>query len=194
MSNEENENLSTEAYSRKAFLKQSFGFFMNRVAESLPDFSNQDATEKPLLRPPGAIAEKAFLTTCEPFCDVCRNSCPRNAIFQDRFGFPVIYPEESPCVMCTDVPCTKVCPTDALMPLETPKKIALGTAIIEITECTAFQGSGCKVCYEVCPIKNEAILLIEGLPQIVPEACTGCGVCVFTCPTSGAISIRSERN
>jgi len=69
--------------------------------------------------------------------------------------------------------------------------IQMGTAVIELTVCTAFQGSGCRVCYDVCPIQDDAIQLTEGLPQIMPDHCTGCGVCVYECPTPEAIRVVS---
>jgi Na+-translocating ferredoxin:NAD+ oxidoreductase RNF subunit RnfB len=66
----------------------------------------------------------------------------------------------------------------------------MGTAVIELTVCTAYQGSGCTQCYESCPIPEQAIRLNEGLPEILSQECTGCGVCVFDCPTLGAITIH----
>ncbi len=180
--------------SRQAFLKQGLSEVLRFLAEALPDSIDPDllnASAKPLLRPPGALPEEAFLTTCEPYCTACREVCPKEAIFQDAFGFPFITPEVSPCVMCTDVPCTQVCPTDALTPLSDPRAIRMGTAVIDLAVCTAYQGSGCHVCYDVCPIPEEAIRLTEGLPEILPIGCTGCGVCVFHCPTPEAIFIKA---
>ena len=185
--------LEESAVSRKDFLSHSLRKLMGHVAESLPDFSMKlpdVPAEKPVMRPPGALPPEAFVSTCDPFCSECRDICPRQAIIQDAFGLPMLLPEQAPCVMCTDVPCTKVCPTGALLPLSDPKQIALGTAVIELTVCVAFQGEACRVCYDTCPLSDEAILRIEGLPQIVPESCTGCGVCVYECPTPGSLYIR----
>lgn len=186
------DNNTTELVDRKLFLQQSFAMLMAKVAEVLPDFSISKNPSLLRLRPPGALAEESFKATCQPYCSECRNVCPRDAILQDENGLPYIQPEQAPCVMCNDVPCTQVCPTDALLPLTAPRHIELGTAVIELTVCTAYEGSGCKVCYTMCPISNDAIQLIEGLPQIVPEHCTGCGVCVYECPTPQAISIRPK--
>jgi ferredoxin-type protein NapG len=187
------EKPESEPITRQAFLKQGMGMLMSQVANTLPSFSLPETSSKVVvLRPPGALSGEAFSSTCEPFCNECRDVCPRNSIFQDRLGLPYIDPTVAPCVMCVDVPCTKVCPTEALTPLLTPGEIDMGTAVIELTVCTAYQGSGCKVCYDTCPIPNTAIQITEGLPEIVPEGCTGCGVCVFSCPTPEAIAIRPK--
>lgn len=63
-------------------------------------------------------------------------------------------------------------------------------AVIEVTECTAFTGSGCKTCYDVCPIQDVAIEVIENLPHIISAGCTGCGICIPACPTSKAIELK----
>ena len=64
-------------------------------------------------------------------------------------------------------------------------------AVIEVTECTAFKGSGCKTCYEVCPLPDEAIQIIENLPHIIASGCTGCSICVHACPTQNAIELTT---
>lgn len=177
--------------SRKGFLKQGVSFLLSHVADGLSELPFEKDTQ-PQVRPPGALPTEVFLKTCEPFCTACQAVCPRGAILHDAFGLAVIQAEQAPCVMCTDVPCTQVCPTGALTPLAEPRHIALGTAIIELTVCTAYRGSGCKACYDACPIPDEAIRVVEGLPQVVSEYCTGCGVCVYACPTPEALRIRPK--
>ena len=63
-------------------------------------------------------------------------------------------------------------------------------ACIELTECTAYKGSGCRVCFDVCPFPDIAITLTENLPQVLLEGCTGCNICVEQCPTPNAIALR----
>lgn len=186
--------------SRQAFLQHGWTFLLGKLAESLPEWPATTPSDRttvrpalPLastLRPPGAIAEAAFLDVCAPYCTNCRDACPRGSLLADAAGQPILIAEQAPCVMCVDIPCTQVCPTGALIPTADPRSIALGTAVIELTVCTAFRGSGCRTCYTVCPLPDEAIQLIEGLPQIVPESCTGCGVCVYECPEPGALTLR----
>ncbi len=73
-----------------------------------------------LLRPPGAIAEAAFLEQCLA-CGKCAEVCPAEAVFMQRdLGrareTPVIDPAQMPCVLCTGLLCTHACPTGALKP------------------------------------------------------------------------------
>jgi ferredoxin-type protein NapG len=178
-----------EKMSRQRFIQDGVEQLLSRFSNLNPFADLPDTMQVPRIRPPGTQDAKHFLSHCEPFCGECRNACPRNAILQDPLGLPYIDPTLSPCVMCNDVPCTRVCPTEALHPLNHPQEIDLGTAMIELTVCTAYQGSGCTTCYDTCPIPDQAIRLVEGLPEVIPEACTGCGVCVYECPTPGAIMI-----
>lgn len=177
---------------RQGFLKLGLGFLASHLSDRVNEIPMVQAATALRLRPPGALAEAAFLNTCQPFCSACASACPKGAIFADPFGFPTIDPLKAPCVLCTDVPCTQVCPTGALTPLTDPRQIALGLAQIEVTQCLAYQGKACDVCITTCPISGEAITQTEGLPQILAEGCTGCGVCVFHCPQPGALQIRPQ--
>ena len=77
----------------------------------------------PLLRPPGAISERAFLQACTR-CDKCIHACPKDAIQRvpKKMGFlimdtPYIDPVKVPCVMCDDLPCISACEDEALLPV-----------------------------------------------------------------------------
>ncbi len=68
-------------------------------------------------RPPGAPqSDSKFQELCTG-CDACMIACPVNVIMIDNLEkrFPVIYPEEAPCIHCTGYPCIQVCPTGALI-------------------------------------------------------------------------------
>jgi len=54
------------------------------------------------------------------------------------------------------------------------------TAIIQGRFCIALT-SFCSVCTERCPVPG-AMTKERGLPMVVPDACTGCGVCHDVCP------------
>lgn len=190
-----NDDTSSTSLSRQAFLAQALGQLggfmqesLSSLTEMLPGPENSsDAARR--FRPPGALSESLFTGTCDTDCHACLDSCPKQAILRDEQGFPYLDVNDTPCVMCTDVPCTRVCPTGALTKLDSPWLIKMGTAAIETMVCTAYRGSSCKTCYDTCPIPNQAIVLTEGLPQIIDAACTGCGVCVSTCPTPGSIQV-----
>lgn len=76
--------------------------------------------------------------------------------------------------------------------LPSPKAVKEGTgkaaakedvdlvAIIQGRHCLAGT-SFCKVCYEKCP-EPGAIEMTDGIPMIMPDKCTGCGICHDVCP------------
>lgn len=183
-----------QAISRQSFLK--WGAF--RMAQPLVDqFEKIESWLTPMrqrkfLRPPGAQVEPVFLSLCTR-CDACTAACPHEAIsVHYGAGFPhdgmpvLVNLRDNPCLLCEDTPCIQACPTQALVSTEKIEDIRIGVAVIDRLSCTAFRGSGCTTCYTVCPIKDQAIQLIEGLPFIQPEACTGCGLCEHACPEDEA--------
>jgi Na+-translocating ferredoxin:NAD+ oxidoreductase RNF subunit RnfB len=58
---------------------------------------------------------------------------------------------------------------------ETPQ-----VAVIQGRHCLALT-SFCAACVERCPVPG-ALQVVQGLPQVVPDACTGCRVCFEVCP------------
>ncbi|XAL99320.1 4Fe-4S dicluster domain-containing protein [Phycisphaeraceae bacterium D3-23] len=145
----------------------------------------------PVVRPPGAVDEPAFLKGCTK-CDQCVEACPHDAVthapirFRGAAGTPMIDPAQSPCLMCSDYPCISACPEDALM-LEVLGPIA--SARLLDYNCLAHQGSFCTVCHEQCPAPG-AITLDQGRPTVHLDHCTGCGVCHYACPApTNAIAI-----
>jgi ferredoxin len=52
--------------------------------------------------------------------------------------------------------------------------------LIDTSKCT-----GCGTCVDAC--RRDAIKLVNGVAQIIPELCINCGLCVRKCP-EGAIS------
>lgn len=137
----------------------------------------------PVLRPPGAIEEEAFLAGCTR-CEACIQACPHQAIvhaplrFRRAAGTPMIDAIQQPCWMCQDFPCISAC-EPAVLRLDAAKRI--GIARIDTVTCLPHQGSACTVCSEQCPVPG-AIALTDGRPRIVEDVCTGCGVCQFVCP------------
>jgi len=149
----------------------------------------------PLLRPPGAIAEDAFLAGCTK-CDACAQACPHDAIFKagDRFrtaaGTPILDPALSACQLCADRPCITACP-EGVLRADLPT--AIGTALIVQGDCLAHRGSFCSTCIERCPVPG-AIATTHGRPSVVADLCNGCGICQFMCPAPiNAIHILPNR-
>jgi ferredoxin-type protein NapG len=137
----------------------------------------------PMLRPPGALDEASFLSTCTK-CDDCARACPYQAIthaparYKHAAGTPMIDPVAAPCHMCPDTPCVTACKPGAL---RNGRPLKMGTAVIQGFQCLAFQKSFCTVCSEQCPVDG-AIGIDGGKPVINDAACTGCGVCQYACP------------
>lgn len=138
----------------------------------------------PVFRPPGAIDEASFLANCTR-CNKCVQVCPHTAIvlapirLREAAGTPIIDPDSQPCLMCADFPCITVCEPQVLTH-SIPK--LMGTARITAQTCLAYNGTTCTVCHERCPVP-EAIQVSSGKPTIDENACTGCGVCRYVCPS-----------
>lgn len=175
-----------------------------------------EATSSPLtLRPPGALPENDFLKTCIK-CGLCVEACPYDTLNLAKpgdkkpLGTPYFIPRETPCYMCTDIPCVPVCPTNALdADLVTDKEglldinmAKMGVALVDTSSCIAFWGIQCDACYRACPLLGEAITLEYRrnertgkhaylIPLVDSDICTGCGLCERACVTKKpAIFVR----
>ena len=71
--------------------------------------------------------------------------------------------------------------SDAPQPVESVDEDVPKKAIIQGRHCLAYQRSFCSICSERCPVEG-AIKVEMGVPQIVADACTGCGICFDVCP------------
>lgn len=169
-----------------------------------------------VLRPPGAIPERAFLHTCIR-CGLCVRACPYGTLHLARagegqpLGMPTFAPRAVPCYLCEDVPCTAACPTGAL-DLDALRaagaasldvtRTRIGVAVVDPTSCIAHWGVQCDACYRACPLIDRAITLdlrrntrtgrhAMLLPAVHAGACTGCGLCERACVTEeAAIRVR----
>jgi MauM/NapG family ferredoxin protein len=163
-----------------------------------------------LIRPPGSVEEDEFLRRCVK-CGECMKVCITNGLQPTLFqaGFeglwsPVLVPRLGYCEYnCTL--CGQVCPTDAIVELETEVKrnTKIGLAFLDKNRCLphAFDVD-CIVCEEHCPTDPKAIYFetkivedtAEGrelkLPVVNPHKCIGCGICEYVCPVGEQAAIR----
>ncbi|RYZ65840.1 MAG: 4Fe-4S binding protein, partial [Proteobacteria bacterium] len=140
-----------------------------RVADSI------DVNYHPrVIRPPGAVEERAFLERCIR-CAECMKVCPNNALHPALFEAgieglwtPILIARigycENSCVLCG-----QVCPTGAIQKITEKEKLGQGVAPVKIG--TAFYDHGrclpwsmqtpCIVCEEFCPTSPKAIWVEE---------------------------------
>lgn len=156
------------------------------------------------LRPPGALNEADFLSACVR-CGLCVQACPYDTLKLGTLfepvttGTPFFEARKVPCEMCDDIPCQVACPTGALSPdLESIDDARMGLAVlIDQENCLNHQGLRCDICYQVCPLNDEAITLdlqrnvrtgvhAKFIPTVHSDACTGCGKCEQACPLEEA--------
>ena len=180
---------TARAVSGVSLLAMGLGIY-SRSAQSLPVLA---------VRPPGAGAEKDFLSACVR-CGLCVRNCPYDTLKLAQpgsgvaSGTPYFVARTIPCEMCEDIPCVAACPTGALdSSLTDIDDARMGLAVlIDQETCLNFQGLRCDVCYRVCPLLDEAITLdlqhnrrsskhALFIPVVHSEACTGCGKCEHAC-------------
>ncbi|MDD5717917.1 MAG: ferredoxin-type protein NapG [Sulfuricurvum sp.] len=166
------------------------------------------------LRPPGALAEKDFLSHCIR-CGLCVEACPYDTLKLARagdnvpVGTPYFTARMIPCYMCKDIPCVPPCPSGALNESLVTKmakdgketlditQAKMGVAVIDADQCIAFWGIQCDACYRACPLINEAIVIDASrnertgkhafmAPRVIGDVCTGCGMCEKACVTEKA--------
>jgi len=188
--------------SRRRFLTESLrsAAGVGLVGLLLAVYQRQsDALPAAAIRPPGAGAEADFLGACIR-CGLCVRDCPYDtlklaAMGEDvALGTPYFTARHIPCEMCDDIPCVKACPTAALNhDLTDINEARMGLAVLADQEtCIAFLGLRCEVCFNVCPLRNEAITLNYQhnkrsgkhalfIPVVHSDACTGCGKCEKAC-------------
>ncbi len=179
---------------RRGFFKEALNQLIQPVAEFLDDTVGdhllaEDAEQRVIFRPPGALPEAEFLETCHR-CGNCVKNCPANAIQPLQSSdasianTPYIDPDEQPCVICDSLACMYVCPSGALQPVYA-EDIRIGLAVFTVETCLRTKDVECTYCVDTCPIGEEAIRLTsDGVVEVLGSGCTGCGVCQYACPTA----------
>ena len=166
---------------------------------------------RPVVRPPGALPEEAFVHRCIR-CGNCLKVCLTNVLqpaLPDAgwagLWTPAVNIPESYCEYRCNL-CGQVCPTGALTELAVDRKVRtpIGRARVLRDRCLPWaQGMDCIVCEEHCPvpekaIKLETVRLADGRslkrPYVDPALCIGCGLCAHKCPVlpDRAIHVQPE--
>jgi ferredoxin-type protein NapG len=175
------------SYGRRDFLKDSVFSTVKAAQEFVKEADG--SREKPVsvrvrldwLRPPGSVEEPLFLERCTK-CSDCVTACPPHAIaVHPTDGTPVLYADQSPCLLCEDFPCVRACGADALLPVEHSRQVSMGMAVISHRLCTA--GQGCHACVSRCPTDALAMDFESLSLSVATEACVGCGMCEMVCKT-----------
>lgn len=173
----------------------------------------QGVPDPRLIRPPGAVSERKFLSLCQR-CGLCMKVCPTNVInpaFSEAglsgIWTPVLIMRNGYCEYTCTL-CGSVCPTGALRNITSKEKIEtpirIGSAYIDRGRCLPWSGNTpCIVCEEHCPTSPKAIYLKKvsirdrdgkrrdfQLPYVDLKRCIGCGICEFKCPVKGRPAIR----
>jgi len=172
-------------------------------------YVDEVTANKLILRPPGALKEEDFLSTCIK-CGMCVEACPFDTLHLAKpgdnkpLGTPYFEPRDTPCYMCIDIPCVPVCPTGALDKKSVTTEDILdiniaemGVAVVDTKNCIAFWGIQCDACYRACPLLDKAIYLDYEKnertgkhafmkPVVDSDFCTGCGLCEHACVTKKA--------
>ncbi len=194
-----------ESQGRGDFFKSLGTLFGGFIADQVETVVEKVTPKQ--LRPPGALSEFAFLTACTR-CDKCIEACPQDSLIKAGpsaglgLNAPYLDPRSMPCFLCTDLPCVKACPDGALVwptrtladgeVLEGPPAVKIGTAVVKESRCLTWASEDrapqdCQVCVDRCPYPGVAIRMTDTEsgrhPEVIDERCTGCGLCVFGCPT-----------
>ena len=193
---------------RRAFLQkmmQGIGYSAFGII-AWSSYLSQSQAKSLLLRPPGAILENDFVSTCIR-CGMCVQACPFDILKlstisdQISIGTPFFTPRIKACHLCPDIPCAISCPTKALNIKSLTKDYELnifnarmGLATVNTKTCLAYLGLQCTMCIRACPLADEAIILHNERnprtdmhaflkPIVNSDLCTGCGMCEKACPT-----------
>lgn len=133
-------------------------------------------------RPPWALSESVFVETCNG-CGDCVTACQQGIVRMTLRKLPRLDFSEAGCTFCGD--CVDACEPGALDRKQT-KEGSPWRLVARISgDCLATHGTSCVRCIEEC--ETDAILSRPALGgrvnmQIVAADCTGCGMCINTCP------------
>lgn len=134
------------------------------------------------IRPPWALDEEAFVSRCTR-CAACIDVCPTHIIVKGRGNYPRIDFARGECTFCAQ--CVTVCRDGALQRAEHRPPWSIKAVIGP--SCLARRDVVCRTCGDACEaqaIRFRPRLGGASLPELDPQACTGCGACVALCPAA----------
>jgi ferredoxin-type protein NapF len=129
------------------------------------------------IRPPGAVAD--FASGCTR-CSKCAEACPQDIISYDNAGLPVVNFRGGACLFCNA--CAEACEPRAIQPASDWSMRAR-----VLPTCLSYNGIACRACEDHCEPQAIRFRLMPGnksLPLVDLDACTGCGECVSSCPST----------
>jgi ferredoxin-type protein NapF len=154
---------------------------MHSIPEEFQLMGGRSAPPDTPCRPPWAIAETAFIQTCE-HCGKCINACPENILTCGRGGYPVVDFSKGGCTFCGA--CSRACTHGGIGPVD---KHPWSLKAFIATTCLTNTGTECNTCSEACPalaIHLRLQLTTTAVPLLDEMLCNGCGSCVSACPAS----------
>ncbi len=195
--------------SRGVFLRQGMksaaGFFGSLIESLFGDHLDGFARLFPTyIRPPGAIAEGAFLETCTR-CGACAAACRfftiKRVLTPGSFdeGTPFLLLRDTYCRLCNDAPCIAACRSGALRSSAPGSSERIGHASISGETCLRTSGTACTLCRDACPERFSAIStsIVSSPPTVDIDKCTGCGACEAACivrPEPAVTIVPAERS
>lgn len=181
-----------ETNNRRKFIKISastlfFGSLLGGGVYLAPQLNAQ----KNLLRPPGALDEKDFLSTCIK-CGQCVQVCPYHTLSLldiksgNSVGTPYVDARSRGCYLCDLLPCVLACPSGSLNhDITQANQVEMGVAFLKNpTSCLALLNTPVTQ-EDIAEIlthsnKNEReAKVLENLQSYVGKPCT---ICADLCP------------
>lgn len=177
---------------RRKFIKVSAStlFFGSLFGGGLY-FTPQLNGQKIFLRPPGAVDEKEFLSTCIK-CGQCVQVCPYHTLSLldiksgNSIGTPHVDARSRGCYLCDLLPCVLACPSGSLNhDITQANQVQMGIAFLKNpTKCLALNNTNVKQ-EDIASIlehsnQNEReAKVLENLQNYVEKPCT---ICADLCP------------